>query len=246
MELQFKLEGFEGPLDLLLHLINKLEIDIYDIPIAEITEQYLDFLHAMKTFELEIAGEYIVMAATLMAMKSKMLLPTQQVDFDEDSQYEEDPRDALVEQLLEYRKYKYAAKELSKKAAERRQFYTKRPTDLQEYQQEVRLDLNQVNTIDLFLAFHHILEKQKRKMNVEATVVADEFSIEEKMVDIQERLLQVPIKHGITLDSLLTTFNRSEIVITFMALLELLKHQQIKVQQSSSYEPLYLYRVEEV
>ena len=112
MELQFKLEGFEGPLDLLLHLINKLEIDIYDIPIAEITEQYLEYLHAMQTFELEIAGEYIVMAATLMAMKSKMLLPTQQVDFDEDSQYEEDPREALVEQLLEYRKYKYAAKRI--------------------------------------------------------------------------------------------------------------------------------------
>ena len=246
MELQFKLEGFEGPLDLLLHLINKLEIDIYDIPIAEITEQYLEYLHAMQTFELEIAGEYIVMAATLMAMKSKMLLPTQQVDFDEDSQYEEDPREALVEQLLEYHKYKYAAKELSKKAEERSQFYTKRPTDLQEYQQEVHLDLNQVNTIDLFLAFHHILEKQKRKMNVEATVVADEFSIEDKMVEIQERLLKVPIKQGVTLDSLLTTYNRSEIVITFMALLELLKHQQIKVQQAASYEPLYLYRVEEV
>ena len=116
-----------------------------------------------------------------------------------------------------------------------------------EYQQEVHLDLNQVNTIDLFLAFHHILEKQKRKMNVEATVVADEFSIEDKIASkFKKDWLKVPIKQGVTLDSLLTTYNRSEFVITFMALLELLKHQQIKVQQAASYEPLYLYRVEEV
>lgn len=244
MELQFKLEGFEGPLDLLLHLINKLEIDIYDIPIAEITEQYLEYLHAMQTFELEIAGEYIVMAATLMAMKSKMLLPTQQVIFDEESEYEEDPREALVEQLLEYRRYKYAAKELSKKAEERSQYYTKRPSDLHEFQQEIRLDLNQVNTIDLFLAFHHILEKQKRKMNVEATIVADEFSIEDKMDEIKEKLLRLSDNQGLTLDSLLTTYNRSEVVITFMALLELMKHQQIRVTQASIHAPLYLYRVE--
>ena len=108
-EINIKLDVFEGPLDLLLHLIQKLEIDVYDIPIAAITEQYMQYIHAMKSLELEVAGEYLVMAATLMAIKSQMLLPKQEILIEENDPYEEDPRDMLVAQLLEYRKYKYAA-----------------------------------------------------------------------------------------------------------------------------------------
>ncbi len=115
-EINIKLDVFEGPLDLLLHLIQKLEIDVYDIPIAAITEQYMQYIHAMKSLELEVAGEYLVMAATLMAIKSQMLLPKQEILIEENDPYEEDPRDMLVAQLLEYRKYKYAAEQLSEKA----------------------------------------------------------------------------------------------------------------------------------
>ena len=104
--ISLKLDVFEGPLDLLLHLIQQLEIDIYDIPIAAVTEQYMNFIHAMKTLELEVAGEYLVMAATLMSIKSQMLLPKPEVAFEYDDEEGEDPRDALVQQLLEYRKYK--------------------------------------------------------------------------------------------------------------------------------------------
>lgn len=240
-ELQIKLDVFEGPLDLLLHLINKLEIDLYDIPIAEITEQYLNYIHAMKTLELEIAGEYIVMAATLMAMKSKLLLPTQTVNFDDESLYEEDPREVLVQQLVEYRKYKYAAEKLADKAKERSQYYTKKPMDLQDYTHEQTLDQNQVNTIDLFLAFHQLLEKKKRQQVMQATIAADEFSIEEKMREIEQKLQEELGENGLALEELLTVYNRSEVVVTFMALLELMKHQKIIVKQENNFAALYLY-----
>ena len=114
-EINIKLDVFEGPLDLLLHLIQQMEIDIYDIPIATITEQYMNYIHTMKTLELAVAGEYLVMAATLMAIKSKTLLPVQEFVTDDEELWEEDPREELVTQLLEYRKYKYAAEKLTEK-----------------------------------------------------------------------------------------------------------------------------------
>lgn len=111
MEYQVKIEAFEGPLDLLLHLINRLEIDIYDIPVAKITEQYLLYVHTMRELELDVASEYLVMAATLLSIKSRMLLPKQEEElFDEEFlEEEEDPREELIEKLIEYRKYKSAA-----------------------------------------------------------------------------------------------------------------------------------------
>lgn len=239
-EIKIKLDVFEGPLDLLLHLIRSLEIDIYDIPIADVTEQYMNFIHAMKTLELEVAGEYLVMAATLMAIKSQMLLPKQELEEDYDDEYEEDPRDALVAQLLEYRKYKYAADRLSEKAEERSQYYTKDPMDMDEYQEvEQELAKNQLNTIDLFLAFHKMLEKKKKRQVIETTIRADESSIEEKMNYIERELLTV--NAGKTFDSFFTTYSRPEIVVTFMALLELMKNGKIRVEQTGNYETILLY-----
>ena len=129
-EINIKLDVFEGPLDLLLHLIQQMEIDIYDIPIATITEQYMNYIHTMKTLELAVAGEYLVMAATLMAIKSKTLLPVQEFVTDDEELWEEDPREELVTQLLEYRKYKYAAERLTEKAEERSLYYTKEPMNI--------------------------------------------------------------------------------------------------------------------
>src|SRR4051794_34183429 len=111
MAYNIKIDAFEGPMDLLLHLINRLEIDIYDIPMAEITEQYLSYIHTMKHLELDVASEYLVMAASLLAIKSKMLVPKHEEErlYDEEGiEYEEDPRDELVEKLIEYKKYKIA------------------------------------------------------------------------------------------------------------------------------------------
>src|SRR5690554_302156 len=126
-----KLETFEGPLDLLLHLVNELEIDIYDIPVAEITEQYLNYIHTMQRIELNIASEYLVMAATLLEIKSAMLLPKKEVIQEDD--YEEDPREDLVNRLIEYRKYKEAAEQLKEKELEENQLFTRPPIQLDEW-----------------------------------------------------------------------------------------------------------------
>lgn len=244
-EIKIKLDVFEGPLDLLLHLIQKLEIDIYDIPISDVTEQYMGYIHAMKTLELELAGEYLVMAATLMAIKSQMLLPKPELEL-ETEEYEEDPREALVTQLLEYRKFKYAAELLSEKEEERSQFYTKEPMDVDEYKDEdPALPENQLTTIDLFLAFHAMLEKRKKRRVVETTIAADETSIEDKMTDIKNSLSSLSSNVGRSLATFLTSYSKAEIVTTFMAMLELMKNRQVRVTQEENYSEIMLYAVKE-
>lgn len=242
-EINVKLEVFEGPLDLLLHLIKKLEIDIYDIPIAAVTEQYMEYIHAMKTLELEVAGEYLVMAATLMAIKSKMLLPKQELELtDEEENEGEDPREALVAQLLEYRKFKYAASLLHEKESERSLYYTKEPMDIDPYKEEnPYLEPNQINTIDLFLAFHSMLEKKKNRKPLETKVASDDVSIEEKIAEISKQMKQQDASIGIHFDQFFVTYSKQELVTTFMALLELMKKGFIHVEQEENYSQILLY-----
>ena len=158
----------------------------------------------MKILELEVAGEYLVMAATLMAIKSQMLLPKQEL-IAEVEEYEEDPRDMLVAQLLEYRKFKYAAEQLSEKAEERSLYYTKDPMDVDEYKEEEdQLRANQFNTIQL-------------------------------------EMQHVSAKKGRSFDSFFTSYNKTEVVVTFMALLELMKKGTIRVEQTDNYASILLY-----
>ncbi|MDN6639779.1 MAG: segregation/condensation protein A [Tetragenococcus sp.] len=243
-EIQVKLDVFEGPLDLLLHLIKTLEIDIYDIPIAQVTDQYMSYIHAMETSQLEVAGDYLVMAATLMSIKSQMLLPKQELE-EEDDEYEEDPRETLVEQLLEYRKYKYAAKQLAEKADERSNYFTKEPMDMDEYKDEdTSLEKEQFSTIDLYLAFQSMLEKKKKRRVLKTTISADETSVDEKMRTMETQLYQQDnAREGCLLDSFMDSFATSEIVVTFIALLELVKSRKANVAQSANYQDILLYPV---
>ena len=234
-DITVKIDVFEGPLDLLLHLIQQLELDIYDIPMAEITAQYLAYLHTMKELELDIAGDYLVMAATLMAIKSKMLLPKQELEVDEDEEgfYEEgeDPRDALVDQLLEYRKYKYAADLLKDKEEERSQYYTKTPMNLQDLQIDVPLQPLQVTTIDLFTAFHQMITKKQQKIPMQTKISSEEITIDEKMKTIVKRLKRLKKDEAILFDDFFQDPTKSEMVTTFMALLELIKEGAIWINQ---------------
>lgn len=244
-EINVKLDVFEGPLDLLLHLIKKLEIDIYDIPVAAVTEQYMSYIHTMKTLELEVAGEYLVMAATLMAIKSKMLLPKQEMEIIEEDDTllnGEDPRAALVAQLLEYRKFKYAATLLHEKESERSLYYTKEAMDVDEYKEEkLFLEPNQLNTIDLFLAFHSMLEKKKKRQPIETTVSNDDVSIEDKIEIISNRIKFLKREDAVEFSSFFTTYSKQEIVTTFMALLELMKKGVVHVEQEDNYSTILLY-----
>ncbi len=198
----------------------------------------------MKTLELEVAGEYIVMAATLMAIKSKMLLPKQELEVTDDDELltGEDPRDALVAQLLEYRKFKYAAGLLHEKESERSLYFTKEPMDVDEYKEDnPLLEPNQLNTIDLFLAFHAMLEKKKNRQPVETTVAGDDVSIEEKITAISQKMAQIDRQTPVNFEDFFTSHSKQEIVTTFMALLELMKKGLIQVEQEENYSTILLY-----
>ena len=191
MQYNVKIEAFEGPLDLLLHLINRLEIDIYDIPVAEITEQYLMYIHAMKEVQLDVASEYLVMAATLLAIKSKMLLPKHEEELDDEFEFEqeEDPRNELVERLIEYKKFKEAASDLKSLEQERGLMYTKPPSDLTEYTKEMKTentDLD-ITLYDMLGAFQKLLRRKKLQKPMSTKIARQEISIEKRMDAIKAK-----------------------------------------------------------
>ncbi|RHH68189.1 MULTISPECIES: segregation/condensation protein A [Vagococcus] len=234
-EINVKLDIFEGPLDLLLHLIKTLEIDIYDIPIAEITEQYMNYIHTMRTLDLEIAGEFLVMAATLMAIKSKMLLPQEVVEVDDESEYDAlDPREVLVQQLLDYKKFKYVATVLKEMETERGDYFTKEATDLSDYEKECApLEPNEVTMIDLYLAIHDVMTRAKEMEPMETSIVMEDYTIDDRIEFVMSRVSTLSKTEYVLFDELFTVYTRSEIVMTFLAMLELIKKRDIVVKQSS-------------
>lgn len=244
-DINIKIDAFEGPLDLLLQLIKHLEIDIYDIPIAEVTAQYLNYIRAMKVLQLDVAGDYLVMAATLMAIKSKLLLPKQEMTADSEDEvfFEsgEDPRDALVEQLLEYRKYKSAAALLKVKEEERSQYFSKEPTNLESLQEKVPMEPLQISTFDLVAAFQDMFNKKLKKIPLQTTIRAEETTINEKMDFIMGKLKSAKANQGVLFTRLFDIPTKNEMVTTFMALLELIKEKDVFIQQEITYGDIIVY-----
>ncbi|MEB9787022.1 segregation/condensation protein A, partial [Bacillus cereus] len=183
MQYNFKVEAFEGPLDLLLHLIHRYEIDIYNIPVADITEQYLSYVHTMKELQLDVASEYLVMAATLLQIKSKMLLPKHEEDvLDNGDDFIDDPRQELMERLIEYKKYKQVATELKEREQERAQLYTRPPIDFTSLQQEEETSLPlDVTLYDMLAAFQKLMRRKKAKKPVTTRITRQEIPIEQRM-----------------------------------------------------------------
>ena len=240
MSYEVKLEAFTGPLDLLLHLIHRLEIDIYDIPMAELTAQYIDHIHAMKELELNEASEYLVMAATLLAIKSRMLLPIHEGELEE-TEFEVDaldPREELVTRLIEYKKYKEAAVSLQQLEGERAQVFTKPPSALSEFvaeEQLVLFDAN-VNVYDMLSAFQKILRRQALKKPIETRVARQEISIKAQMFSVIDRLKTSGGKTTFT--ELFEYTDKSTLIVTFLSLLELMKRQVVFVEQHNNFEEL--------
>jgi segregation and condensation protein A len=227
-----KLDAFEGPLDLLLYLIRKNEIDIYDIPIADITQQYLEMLDLMRTLNLDIAGEYLVMAATLTHIKSKMLLPKQPGEEDEEEEAE-DPRQELVNRLLEYEEFKRAALSLEERDLLERDVFIRTPVE--DGEDELELSL-----FDLIEAVRDVLKRSSQKLVHEITL--ERTSVEEKMTEILDRLSEF----GGELDfPSLFEENTSKglIILTFLALLELIKMRMVRVYQQKAFHAIRIRRV---
>jgi segregation and condensation protein A len=228
-----RLGMFEGPLDLLLHLIHKNELDITNIPIALITEQYLEYLKLMKVLNLDVAGEYLLMASTLLYIKSKILLPASPEEGEEEE--EEDPRAELVRRLLEYQKYKEAASELEKRPMlDRDVFIRSHPTENEDGKEEERVE---VNLFDLLEAFREILERVKTEEFHE--VILDRLSVEEKVQEIFSFLQRE--KRSMAFHLLFPEeASRRVIIITFLAILELVKMKLIRVFQLAPFETIRL------
>lgn len=235
---QVKIDAFEGPLDLLLHLINEYEIDIYDIPVAEITKQYMNYIHAMKQLELNVASEYLVMAATLLAIKSQMLLPKQVID-EEIDEYEEDPREELMNRLIEYRKYKNAAEDLKEKELSANHIYTRPPMVFEDREFKTDMVRGDISIYDMLGALNKMFNRRKWDIPLDSTVTRVEIPIEKRMDQIIKIVRESD--EGILFDNLFTYKTRSHIVITFMALLELMKNNKIYCEQDNHFDSLYLF-----
>ena len=230
MGYEVKLERFEGPLDLLLHLIQRDEIDIYDIPIAHITRQYLEYIEIMRMLDLDVAGEFLVMAATLMRIKAKMLLPAPP-SLAED---EIDPRDELVQRLLEYRQFKEASGTLKEREEARRLSYERGrvPGD----EEAGPLPLAPATLFHLLDALNRVLIRLPAKTVLE--LEAEAYDIEEKIARIQSRVL---IAGRLSFETLLSECrNRLEMIVTFLALLELLKLNRLVVVQAGAFGEIEL------
>jgi len=236
-----KIDAFEGPLDLLLHLIDKSEVDIYEISVAEITDQYVEYIRQMQKLELEIASEFLVMAATLLAIKSRMLLPKKedlsfQPMFDIDVE-EIDPREELIQRLIEYKKFKELAFQLRDKEAERSKVFTRPPENLSAF-----IETEQVNPVantslfDLLNAFQKVLEE--KKSTPMSKIDRDEISIEGRMTQIRSIIKE---RNKIPFSQLFDQYwTKDQVIVTFLAVLEMMKKKEIYCEQSTLFSEIWI------
>jgi segregation and condensation protein A len=227
-----KLEVFEGPLDLLLYLIKQDEIDIYDISLERITSQYLEYLQAFKELNIELAGEFIVMASNLIYLKSRSLLPRDQQPPEEDAA-EDDPRWELIRQLIEYKKFKEAAAELNVRALEREKIFVRESGSSLAVEEPLRL--GEVGIFQLISAFQAVLKRVDARQEMQE-IFSERFSVSEKIDHILQR-----VATGTTVrfsELFGTAASRVEVVVTFLALLELIRLRQIRAIQKNVFEEI--------
>ena len=235
-EYKVKLEVFEGPLDLLLYLIKKDEVDIYDISIERITQQYLEFMDAFKVLDLEVAGEFVVMAANLIYIKSRSLLPVH-VQPPEEEADEEDPRWDLIRQLVEYKKFKDAAAQLSQRELDQSNLFTRLP----EPEAAVERPLGEVSVFDLISAFNKILKRIEGRTEDLREIFEENFSVSDK-IDFIMKMTASGVALKFT-ELFANAASRTEVVVTFLALLELVRLKQLSLVQGEAFGEIELKRV---
>lgn len=248
MSLSIKVTNYEGPFDVLLQLIRKNKMDIYDINIYEITTQYLGYLKEMEQMDMEIASEFILIAATLIEIKSRMLLPRTK-DAEAAEENEMDPRKLLVQKLVEYKKYKLVADFFRTRESNAGIMYTKKPEiiddSLLKDPKLSQLNFSNVTMLDLYNIYLDLMKKFKSKMNTENVInkeiPVDEYRIEDKMEHIKAHLV---FKHRMEFTNLIDSCkSKIEMVVTFLALLELAKQRMIKIVQPGNFFEIYLERI---
>ncbi len=233
--MDYKINDFEGPLDLLLHLIKESKVDIFDINIVEITDQYMDFINRMQELNLDIASEYLVMAAELMKIKSSLLLPNNKQD--QEDEYEEDPREQLINRLIEYERYKNITSSLKEYERERQNLYTKEPYDLSlviekdnKIDEDFRID-------DLVEAFNGILARKELNKQLNTRITTKEFSVSERSNEIRNIL---KTKKKVEFSELFNIMTKEYVVVTFLSILTMAKNQELSIVQDNNFSNIYL------
>ncbi len=231
MEYTITLPSFDGPLDLLLHLIKQSDINICDISIEEITKQYLDYIEKMEEMNLDIASEYLVMAAELVEMKSRVLLPQKE---DEE---EEDPKEELINRLLEYQAYKEATATFQELESYRKEVYTKEPSDLLEYQEEKgKIDYG-ISLEDLLAAFQKFLDSKEFQKPLNTKIASKEYSVGTRCVQIRDILRK---KKEVSFEDLFDFVTKEYVVVTFLAILSMSKKQEISIEQTKNFDNIII------
>lgn len=237
MSINIKLEVFEGPFELLFHLIEKAKVDIYDIPIAEITDQYIDYLNMMKSLDIDLASEFLVMAATLLEIKSKMLLPKAPKN---DEVEDEDPREELVKKLLEYKAFKELSLVLREKLYINEKALCKDSTLADEIIDSFALP-DKLSIEILFEKFQTLMKKRESYYNRSfGKIYRDNVTVEDKISEILKILTSSKILYFD--DLLLNCISKLEAIMTFLAILELIKRRKIHVEQYSNFDKIVVRR----
>ncbi|MDD3452884.1 MAG: segregation/condensation protein A [Bacilli bacterium] len=235
MDYKIRINQFEGPMDLLLHLIKKSDIDIIEINIEQITNQYLEYIMAMKNLNLDIASEYLTMAAELIEIKSSLLLPNKEINEDE---YEEDPKENLIKRLIEYKKYKEITNNFKELEEERKQIYTKLPSNLDDYKDQNKIvNFGEVDINALLEAFNKFLERKKEEKPIHTKITKKEYSVSARCKEIRNIL---KTKKKMNFEDLFEVITKDYVVVTFLSILDLAKKGELEIQQEDNFDKIVL------
>ena len=234
MDYKVVLDEFEGPLDLLLHLIKQSNISIYDISIDLITKQYMDYINQMESLNLNVASEYLIMAAELIEIKSSSLLPKPEMSEDD---YEEDKREKLISRLIEYEQYKKITESLKELELLRKEIFTKEPGDLSEFKSDVKPKIEPLDLSVLMDAFNEFLKRKEEEKPLNTKITNREYSVETRNKEIRSLLRK---KKKIDFYELFDINSRDYIVVTFLSILDLAKKQEIEIIQDKNFNNIIL------
>lgn len=238
MEYIVTIDKFQGPLDLLLHLVKQTNLDIYEIKIEEIVSQYFNYIKQMEEMNLNIASSYLVMAAELLEIKALMLLPKDEEIVDE---FEENPKDRLIKRLIEYQNYKDLTGEFQELENKRHEYYTKLPSNLSDYDLKINGSLpDDIDLNDLMNAFNKFLERQQLQKPLNTKIANKEYSIFERSLEIKKIIKE---KKKVSFEELFDIRNKGYIVVTFLSILNLAKTKKVKIEQENNFETIYLCEV---
>lgn len=241
MSYNFCVSDFEGPLDLLLHLVKESKMDIYEINIHDIINQYLDFIHSLEEKNIDIASEYLVMASELIHLKSKLLINRQDEEVSEEDEFSITSEEDLRNKLLEYEKYKKLTENFHELEQKRGEVYTKLPESLKEYIEETGIQKGEFNIQDLLDAYRLFIERQKLSKPLNTKITKKELSVDDKIKDIRHLLKN---RCRLNFIELFTEITKENVVVTFLSILEMSKNKEILLSQEDNFSPIMIERCE--